>query len=103
MNSLVEREGNRFIVQDAEGDKLRRKSKPSEIQAVKQVDNKIDRKMIKEQNTEKKQRQAINKLIRGSEMEKEEALKAVEALKKTSEQRIKRENKVERDYVNFSG
>ena len=103
MNSLVEREGNRFIVQDAEGDKQRRKSKPSEIQAVKQVDNKIDRKMIKEQNTEKKQRQAINKLIRGSEMEKEEALKAVEALKKTSEQRIKRENKVERDYVNFSG
>ena len=57
---LVEREGNRFIVQDSEGDKLRRKLKPSEIQVVKQVDNKIDRNIIKEQAAEKKQRQIIN-------------------------------------------
>ena len=32
---LIEREGNRFIVQDAEGDKLRRKLKPSELQIIK--------------------------------------------------------------------
>ncbi len=37
---LVGRDGNRFIAQDEEGDKLRRKLKPSEIQVVKQVDNK---------------------------------------------------------------
>ena len=34
---LVEREGNRFIVQDSDGDKLRRKLKVSEMQVVKQV------------------------------------------------------------------
>ena len=72
---LVERDGNRFTVQDADGDKLRRKLKPSEIQVVKQVDNKIDRNIIKEQAAEKKQRQIINKLVRGAEMKKEEALK----------------------------
>ena len=78
---LVERDGNRFTVQDADGDKLRRKLKPSEIQVVKQVDNKIDRNIMKEQAAEKKQRQIINKLVRGAEMKKEEALKAVETLK----------------------
>ena len=92
---LVEREGNRFIVQDAEGDKLRRKLKPSEIQVVKQVDNKIDRNIIKEQAAEKKQRQIINKLVRGAEMKKEEALKALESLK-TPEEKIIRSNKTGR-------
>jgi hypothetical protein len=48
---------------------------------VKHVDNKIDRNIIKEQAAEKKQRQIINKLVRGAEMKKEEALKAVESLK----------------------
>jgi hypothetical protein len=95
---LVEREGNRFIVQDSEGDKLRRKLKPSEIQVVKQVDNKIDRNIIKEQAAEKKQRQIINKLVRGAEMKKEEALKALESLK-TPEEKIKRSNRTERDYA----
>ena len=65
---LVEREGNRFIVQDSDGGKLRRKLKPSEIQVVKQVDNKIDRNIMKEQAAEKKQRQILNKLVRGAEM-----------------------------------
>ena len=78
---LIEREGNWFIVQDAEGDKLRRKLKPSELQVIKKVDNKIDRNIIKEQAAEKKQRQVINKLVRCAEMKKEEALKAVETLK----------------------
>ena len=77
----VEREGNRFIVQDAEVDKLRRKLKVSELQVIKKVDNKIDKNIIKEQTAEKKQRQVINKLVRGAEMKKEEALKAVESLK----------------------
>ena len=95
---LVEREGNRFIVQDSDGDKLRRKLKPSEIQVVKQVDNKIDRNIIKEQAAEKKQRQIINKLVRGAEMKKEEALKALESLK-TPEEKIKRSNRTERDYA----
>ena len=92
---LVEREGNRFIVQDSEGDKLRRKLKPSEIQVVKQLDNKIDRNIIKEQAAEKKQRQIINKLVRGAEMKKEEELKALESLK-TPEEKIKRSNKTGR-------
>ena len=70
------------VVQDAEGDKLRRRKKVSEIQVVKQVDNKIDRNIIKEQAAEKKQRQIINKLVRGAEMKKEEALKALESLKR---------------------
>ena len=100
---LVEREGNKFTVQDADGDKLRRKLKPSEIQVVKQVDNKLDRNIIKEQAAEKKQRQVINKLVRGAEMKKEEALKAVESLKTTPEEKIKRGNRTERDYVQFSG
>ena len=65
-----------------------RKLKPSEIQVVKQVDNKIDRNIIKEQAAEKKQRQVINKLIRDAEMKKEEALKALESLK-TPEEKIK--------------
>ena len=87
---LVGREGNRFIAQDEEGDKLRRKLKPSEIQVVKQVDNKVDRNIIKQQAAEKKQRQVINKLIRGAEMKKEEALKAVESLKETPQPRASR-------------
>ena len=78
---LIEREGNRFIVQDAEGDNLRRKLKPSEIQVIKKVDNKIDRNIIKEQAAEKKQRQVINKLVRGAEMKGKKALKAIESLK----------------------
>ena len=60
---------------------MRRKLKPSEIQVVKQVDNKIDRKIIKEQAAEKKQRQIINKLVRNEEMKKEEALKALDKVK----------------------
>ena len=78
---LVGREGNRFIVQDSEGEKLRRKLKPSEIQVIKQVDNKIDRNIIKVHAAEKKQRQVINQLIRNEEMKKEEALKALEKIK----------------------
>jgi hypothetical protein len=98
---LVEREGNRFIVQDSEGDKLRRKLNPSEIQVVKQVDNKIDGNIIKEQAAEKKQRQVINKLVRGAEMKKEEALKAVEqAEKMIAEPRKSRGKQI--DFVKLS-
>ena len=95
---LVGREGNRFMVENAEGEKLRRRLKPAELQVVKTVDSKIDRNIIKEQAAEKKQRQVINKLIRGSEMKKEEALKALESLK-TPEEKIKRSNRTERDYA----
>ena len=95
---LVGREGNRFMVENAEGEKLRRRLKPAELQVVKTVDNKIDRNIIKEQAAEKKQRHVINKLIRGSEMKKEEALKALESLK-TPEEKIKRSNRTERDYA----
>ena len=74
---LFERKGNRFLVQNSEGHKLRRKLKSSEIQVVKQVDNKIYTDIIKEQAAEKKQRQIENKLVRSAsaEMKKEEALK----------------------------
>ena len=96
---LVGREGNRFIVQDAEGNKQRRKLKPSEIQVIKQVDNKIDRNIIKEHAAEKKQRQVINKLIRGAEMKKDEAKKALEQLN-IPEEKIKRGNRV--DYAALS-
>ena len=51
---LIEPEGNLFIVHDTEGDKLRRKLKPSEIQVIKKVNNKIDKNIIKEQAAEKK-------------------------------------------------
>ncbi len=68
------------MVENAEGKKLRRRSKPAELQVVKTVDCKIDRNIIKEQAAEKKQRQVINKLIRGAEMKKEEAKKALEKL-----------------------
>ena len=67
---LVGREGNRFMVENAEGEKLRRRLKPAELQIVKTVDSKIDRNIIKEQAAEKKQRQIINKLVRGAEMKK---------------------------------
>ena len=77
---LVGREGNRFMVENAEGEKLRRRLKPAELQVVKTVDSKIDRNIIKEQAAEKKQRQVINKLIRGAEMKKEETKKALEQL-----------------------
>ena len=63
-------------MQDAEGDKLRRKLKPSEIQVIKKVDNKIDRNIIKEQAAEKKQRQVINKLFRGAEMKRKKSIKS---------------------------
>ena len=43
-------------------------------------------------------RQVINKLVRGAEMTKDEAKKAVEALK-TPEEKIKRGNRTERDYA----
>jgi hypothetical protein len=98
---LVGREGNRFIVQDAEGDKLRRKLKPSELQVIKKVDSKIDRNIIKEQAVEKKQRQVINKLIRSAEMKKEEAKKALEQLN-IPEQKTKRNTRVEHDYAALS-
>ena len=96
---LVGREGNRFIVQDSEGNKQRRKLKPSEIQVIKQVDNKIDRNIIKEHAAEKKQRQVINKLIRGAEMKKDEAKKALEQLN-IPEEKIKRAKKI--DYAVLS-
>ena len=96
---LVGRDGNRFIVQDAEGNKQRRKLKPSEIQVIKQVDNKIDRNIIKEHAAEKKQRQVINKLIRGAEMKKDEAKKALEQLN-IPEEKIKRAKKI--DYAVLS-
>ena len=54
---------------------VRRKLKPSEIHVIKKVDNKIDRNIIEEQAAEKKQRQVINKLVRGAEITKEEAKK----------------------------
>ena len=97
---LVERDGNRFIVQDAEGDKLRRKLKPSELQVIKKVDTKIDRNIIKEQAAEKKQRQVVNKLVRGAEMTKDEAKKAVESLKTTPEPRASRNKQI--DFVKLS-
>jgi hypothetical protein len=78
---LIGREGNRFMVENSEGEKLRRRLKPAELQVVKTVESKIDKNIIKEQAAEKKQRQTINKLVRNAEMKKEEALKAVEALK----------------------
>ncbi len=68
------------MVENAEGEKLRRRLKPAELQIVKTVDSKIDRNIIKEQAAEKKQRQVKNKLIRGAEMKKEEAKKALEQL-----------------------
>jgi hypothetical protein len=48
------------MVENAEGEKLRRTLKPAELQIIKTVDNKIDRNIIKEQAAEKKQRQRIN-------------------------------------------
>ena len=96
---LVGRDGNRFIVQDSEGNKQRRKLKPSEIQVIKQVDNKIDRNIIKEHAAKKKQRQVINKLIRGAEMKKDEAKKALEQLN-IPEEKIKRAKKI--DYAVLS-
>ena len=98
---LVGRDGNRFIVQDSEGNKQRRKLKPSEIQVIKQVDNKIDRNIIKEHAAEKKQRQVINKLIRGAEMKKDEAKQALEQLN-IPEQKTKRNTRVEHDYAALS-
>jgi hypothetical protein len=83
---LVGREGNRFMVENAEGEKLRRRLKPAELQIVKTVDSKIDRNIIKEQAAEKKQRQVINKLVRGAEMKKEEAKKALENLKSNNDE-----------------
>ena len=78
---LIGREGNRFMVENSDGEKLRRRLKPAELQVVKTVESKIDKNIIKEQAAEKKQRQTINKLVRNAEMKKEEALKAIESLK----------------------
>ena len=74
------------MVENAEGEKLRRRLKPAELQIVKTVDSKIDRNIIKEQAAEKKQRQVINKLVRGAEMKKEEAKKALENLKSNNDE-----------------
>ena len=60
----------------------------------------MDRNIIKEQAAEKKQRQVINKLVRGAEMKKEEALKAVEQMK-TPETRATRGKTV--DYAALAG
>jgi hypothetical protein len=91
------------MVENVEGEKLRRRLKPAELQVVKTVESKIDKNIIKEQAAEKKQRRTINKLVRNAEMKKEEALKAVEALKTTPEERKVRGNRTERDYIKFSG
>jgi hypothetical protein len=48
-------------------------------------------------------RQVINKLVRGAEMKKEEALKAVESLKTTPDERNVMGNRTERDYAALSG
>ncbi len=68
------------MVENAEGEKLRRRLKPAELQIIKTVDNKIDRNIIKEQAAEKKQRQVINKLFRSEEMKKEKAKKKIKDL-----------------------
>ena len=78
---LVGREGNRFTVENSDGEKLRRRLKPSEIQVVKVVDNKIDRGVVKTHAKEKKARQTINKLTRNLDTSKEAVLKAIENLK----------------------
>ncbi len=80
------------MVENAEGEKLRRRLKPAELQVIKTVDSKIDRNIIKEQAAEKKQRQVINKWIRGAEMKKEEAKKALEQ-SNNNEPTTKREKK----------
>ena len=98
---LVGREGNRFMVENSDGEKLRRRLKPAELQVVKTVESKIDKNIIKEQAAEKKQRQTINKLVRNAEMTKQEALKAVEDLKTNDESMKKRERK-QIDYVKLS-
>ena len=98
---LVGREGNRFMVENSDGEKLRRRLKPAELQVVKTVEGKIDKNIIKEQAAEKKQRQTINKLVRNAEMTKQEALKAVEDLKTNDEPMKKRERK-QIDYVKLS-
>ncbi len=58
------------MVENAEGEKLRRRLKPAELQIFKTVDSKIDRNIIKEQAAEKKQRQVINNLVRGAKWKK---------------------------------
>ncbi len=78
------------MVVNAEGEKLRRRLKPAELQIVKTVDSKIDKNIIQEQAAEKKQRQVINKLVRGAEMKKKEAKKALER-SKNNKPTIKRE------------
>ena len=98
---LIGREGNRFMVENSDGEKLRRRLKPAELQVVKNVESKIDKNIIKEQAAEKKQRQTINKLVRNAEMTKQEALKAVEDLKTNDESMKKRERK-QIDYVKLS-
>ena len=85
------------MVENAEGEKLRRRLKPAELQVVKTVDSKIDRNIIKEQAAEKKQRQVINKLIRGAEMKKEEAKKALEQLNNNESRSLR--GKKQMDYA----
>lgn len=78
---LIGREGNRFIVEDSDGERLRRRLKPSEIQVVKATENKISRERMTEHASEKKSREILNKLVIGSNMTKAEAKQAVETLK----------------------
>jgi hypothetical protein len=65
------------MFENAEGEKLRRRLKPAELQVVKTVDSKIDRNIVKGQAAEKKQRHVINKLIRSEEMKKRRSLKSI--------------------------
>jgi len=78
---LIGREGNRFSVENQDGEKLRRRLKPSEIQVIKAVDTKIDRGVVKTHAKEKKARQTINKVTRNLNTNKQDALKAIENLK----------------------
>jgi hypothetical protein len=99
---LVGREGNRFIVENDEGEKLRRRLKPAELQIIKSVDTKIDRNILKTQAAEKQERQTVNKLIRGSKMKKDEALTAVDNLK-TSDNEPKKSRGERINYAALAG
>ncbi len=43
---LIGREGSRFMVKTSDGEKLRRRLKPAELQVVKTVESKIDKNII---------------------------------------------------------
>ena len=86
---LIGREGNRFSVENQDGEKLRRRLKPSEIQVIKAVDTKIGRGVVKTHAKEKKARQTINKVTRNLNTNKQDALKAIENLKHYEQQQTK--------------